>query len=63
MAFWNAPSKVEDFELKACYAAYECKQLLCTMRKQWEAKGAPLFRTRFGLHKGDVRNTYDLPLT
>eukprot|EP00727_Mastigamoeba_balamuthi_P007779 m51a1_g3621 putative adenylate cyclase 1 (1159) ;mRNA; r:91794-96595 len=54
MAFWNAPRTVAEHQLKACMAAVQCKKKLAEMRREWEAKGAPRFYHRIGLHCGEV---------
>ncbi len=54
MAFWNAPSNVEDHAVQACAAALECQKKLFAQRKQWrELEKPPLF-ARIGIHTGDV---------
>src|SRR5262249_52579965 len=38
----------------ACRAALRAQERLAVMRAQWAATGRPLFRTRIGLHSGQV---------
>lgn len=42
MAIWNAPSLVSNFEKKACYAAFECSQMLKQMREFWISRGGTI---------------------
>jgi adenylate cyclase len=54
MAFWNAPGLNPVHAAQACSAAVRCKALLRTLTQDWEAAGKPPFRTRFGIHTGEV---------
>lgn len=51
MAMWNAPQQVVDHPDKACLSALHC---LISSRKQQNQPGSPGWKTRFGLHTGEV---------
>jgi adenylate cyclase len=50
MAFWNAPESVPGHSALACRAALSCGEALEALYGSEQWKGAPGFRTRFGLH-------------
>ena len=54
MAFWNAPSPVEDHALVACRAAIACQGALQGVWERWRGKGVPPMRTRMGIHTGEA---------
>lgn len=54
LVLFNAPSLVPDHAAQACRAALRAQERLAALRPQWEAAGRPLFRTRIGLHTGEV---------
>ena len=54
MAFWNAPTPVEDHVQAACRAAVECRGVLSRLRNRWKGEGKPALHARIGLHTGDV---------
>ena len=54
MAFWGAPVPQQDHALYACNAALECKRFTDNFCLRSEKEGKPIFRTRIGLHTGDV---------
>jgi adenylate cyclase len=54
MAFWGAPSDVEDPAIRACRAALRCQARLAGLNDHWESEGRPRFNTRIGLHTDDV---------
>lgn len=54
IAFWNAPTSVEDHQLKALYAAMECQKKLEDMRPSYTTRlGSPVFM-RIGINSGDA---------
>jgi adenylate cyclase len=54
VAFWGAPQRREDHPRLACVTALECQRFLDRNGPQWEAEGHPAFRTRIGIHTGEV---------
>jgi len=54
MAFWGAPTPIEDHAYQACEAALQCHQKLEELNKKWKEEGKELFITRFGLHSGQT---------
>lgn len=54
MAFWNAPTDDERHVSNACHAALACVKANGRLNAEFAAEGLPPFRTRFGLHVGDV---------
>ena len=54
MAFWGAPSDLEDHAYQACLAAMECRQFLIEMNSNFKKAGKPELFTRFGINSGDV---------
>ncbi|WP_245318554.1 adenylate/guanylate cyclase domain-containing protein [Bradyrhizobium sp. DOA1] len=54
MAFWNAPSEDERHVFNACHAVLACVEANSRLNAEFAAEGLPPFRTRFGLHVGDV---------
>lgn len=54
MALWNAPSRDENHVFHACMAALACRRAGHALEKNWSDRGAPVFRTRFGLHCGQA---------
>ncbi len=54
MAFWGAPSSVENRALCACTAAVRSQQALARMHEEWKQHGKPLLRASFGIATGDV---------
>ena len=56
MAFWDAPTtgSAPDQCIAACTAALRCQSALAALHKRWMADGKRPFRTRIGLHTGDV---------
>jgi adenylate cyclase len=52
MAFWGAPSPVEDSALAACRTALACQQRLDELNLKWQKEGRPLMPTRIGIHSG-----------
>ena len=56
MAFWGAPV---DIEIKtharlACLSALTCQMQGFNLSNVWTREGKPRFRTRFGIHTGEV---------
>lgn len=55
MAFWNAPRRIQDHPLHACFAALECQKKLDELfNTTWKKKSIPPFITRIGIHTGYV---------
>lgn len=54
MAFWGAPAPVSDPEIKACRAALLCQHCLSDLNADWEKRSLPQFKTRIGIHEGNV---------
>jgi adenylate cyclase len=54
MAFWGAPEPNPQHALAACTAALRSQETLAELRQHWEKQGKPLFRTRIGIHTGEV---------
>jgi adenylate cyclase len=54
MAFWGAPTEISDPILKSCIAAVECRKKTHDLNRQWKGDGKYEFKTRFGIHAGDV---------
>lgn len=54
MAFWGAPVDLEDHAYYACRSALECRNLGFNLATAWAREGKAKFRTRMGLHTGEV---------
>jgi adenylate cyclase len=55
MAFWGAPRNVENPATKSCHAALECQRKIRVLSHKWKSKGLDFeFKTRIGIHTGDV---------
>lgn len=55
MAFWGAPRNVENPAIKSCHAALECQRKINLLSQKWKSNGLDVeFKTRIGLHTGDV---------
>jgi adenylate cyclase len=54
MAFWGAPVDLEDHAYCACRSALECRNLGLNLSNAWAREGKDRFRTRMGLHTGEV---------
>ncbi|MBI5273934.1 MAG: hypothetical protein HY860_02635 [Chlamydiales bacterium] len=54
MAFWGAPTILQDHSKQACICALLCKQFIMNFNKEEERKHLPMFQTRIGIHTGDV---------
>ncbi|MBQ2548161.1 MAG: cation:dicarboxylase symporter family transporter [Treponema sp.] len=56
MAFWGAPVEmdVKQHATLACRAALTCQMQGFNLSNQWIREGKPKFRTRFGIHTGEV---------
>ena len=52
MAFWGAPTPLDNAPLLACKAALHCQRKIVDMSPDWEGKGLPILHTRFGIHSG-----------
>jgi adenylate cyclase len=54
MAFWGAPALCDNHAALACDAALACQDFLEQLRRQFEHSGQPVFKTRIGIHTGEV---------
>ena len=54
MAFWGAPVTQQDHAIRACKAALSCKIFSDEFCARSSYEGKPIFRTRIGLHTGEV---------
>lgn len=54
MAFWGAPVWHADHAARACRAALSCQDRLAELNETWRRQGRPVFRTRIGVHTGEV---------
>lgn len=54
MAFWGAPTPLEDHALYACLSALEHKRVLKLANKELERLGKIPFHDRIGIHTGEV---------
>jgi adenylate cyclase len=54
MAFWDNPATGRNHATAACTAALRCQSALYVLNERWTAEGKRAFRTRIGLHTGDV---------
>jgi len=54
MAFWGAPSPIDDHADKACNASIQVRNNLHTLSRQWGNQGKLPFHTRVGIHTGNV---------
>lgn len=56
MAFWGAPTEmdVKTHAHLACKAALSCQIQGFNLSNVWAREGKPRFRTRFGIHTGEV---------
>jgi len=55
MAFWNAPSKVENHECVAVKTALKISAEIDKLNKRWELQGKKfIFKTRIGINCGEV---------
>ncbi len=54
MAFWGAPEESPEGALAACRAALNAQARLKEASREWAKTGRPEFRTRIGIHTGEV---------
>jgi adenylate cyclase len=54
MALFNAPLDVPAHAAEACRAAIRSQERLTELGREWTAVGRPMFRTRIGLHTGEL---------
>lgn len=56
MAFWGAPVEIDvkTHAKLACQAALVCRMQGFNLSASWKREGKPEFRTRFGIHTGEV---------
>ncbi|MBO7486354.1 MAG: cation:dicarboxylase symporter family transporter [Spirochaetaceae bacterium] len=56
MAFWGAPVEIDvkTHAKLACQAALTCQTQGFNLSNTWKREGKPEFRTRFGIHTGEV---------
>jgi adenylate cyclase len=54
MAIWNAPAEDADHVVNGCAAVLACQTANQQLNLAFEREGWPAYRTRFGLHTGNV---------
>jgi adenylate cyclase len=54
MAFWGAPSLLEDHAWRACVAALRIQRGMDALNDSWSAEGARPLRVRIGIHSDAV---------
>jgi class 3 adenylate cyclase len=54
MAFWGAPTAVDDHVFRACVAALRARHRMKVLNAKWASGGRPQMRVRFGLHCDEV---------
>jgi adenylate cyclase len=54
MAFWGAPAADPRHATRACQAALSCQAALGQLAQKWSAEGKTPFKTRIGVHTGEV---------
>ena len=54
MAFWGAPSVVDDHVFRACVAALKASRRMARRNEQWAAAGRKRMTTRIGIHCANV---------
>lgn len=54
MAIWNAPTLDPDHVVNGCAAILACQVATDRMNARFASEGWPAYRTRFGLHVGNV---------
>ena len=54
MAFWGAPLRTENDEIRACAAALRCIAMLEQINERFSSEGLPPISVRIGIHSGDV---------
>jgi class 3 adenylate cyclase len=55
MAFWNAPSKVENHEFVSVKTAMEIVKEIDNLNQKWKSEGKKfIFKTRIGINSGEV---------
>lgn len=54
MAFWGAPNELKNHEYLACQSALKCNELIRNLSNKWVREGKPKFKTRIGIHTGEV---------
>lgn len=54
MAFWGAPLIDDQHAIHACYATLRLKKKNDDININWLSRDKPQFKTRFGLHTGDM---------
>ncbi len=54
MALWGAPIPMPNHAQMACQAALEMQAKMLLLQQEWEERGLPPLKSRFGLHSGPV---------
>jgi adenylate cyclase len=54
LAFFNAPNPLENHPVHACHAALAVQAILRKLNAFWAQQQKPVFRSRIGLHTGEV---------
>lgn len=54
MAFWGAPTPIENHAYLACSTALQMQAELVKLRKKWETEGETLIKVRMGINTGNM---------
>lgn len=54
MAFWGAPTLLEQHAKHACFAAIDQRKALANLREKWVSEGKPAIEVRMGIHTGKM---------
>lgn len=54
MAFWGAPQEDPSHAINAVDAALRCQRKLIELNEDWQSRGLPVLKTRFGMSSGDT---------
>lgn len=54
MSFWGAPVENKRHAICACKSALICQELIFNLCHKWSIEGKPVFKTRIGIHTGNV---------
>lgn len=54
MAFWGAPSTLEDHAFRACAAALKIQERMDLINQEWKDQGLPPLKVRIGIHSDVV---------
>jgi adenylate cyclase len=54
MAFWGAPTPVDNHAVLACHTALQCQRHIASIADGFRQKGLPTLNTRIGLNTGEA---------